>query len=314
MSAPYDLDRRGVRRAFSRAAQTYDDAAVLQKAVREELLSRLDLVTLQPAVVLDLGCGTGHATRALLDRYAPARGALQALRAALPGGDAAPRARVIGIDLAPGMLAACAARFDGRRRFETLCADVRGLPLPDAAADLAFSSLMLQWVADLDTAFAEVRRVLRPGALFAFATFGPDTLHELRAAWRAVDAHTHVSEFTDMPDLAAGLLRAGFADPVLDVDRHRLTYSTALELMRDLKAIGAQNQATGRPRGLTGRGALARMTDAYESFRDADGRLPATYEVVYGHAWVPSGEPQRAKRGSRAEVSVPLSALRRGNG
>ncbi len=149
---------------------------------------------------------------------------------------------------------------------------------------------MLQWCDPPDRAFAEIRRVLKPGGFFAFSTFGPDTLRELRSAWAEADGDNHVNHFIDMHDVGDALVRAGFTEPVLDVDRMKLTYPDALALMRDLKAIGAHNVTAGRPRALVGRARLRRMQEAYEAFRH-DGRLPATYEVVYGVTWGSAGRP-----------------------
>jgi malonyl-CoA O-methyltransferase len=160
--------------------------------------------------------------------------------------------------------------------------------------------------------FRECARVLRPGGLLTFTSFGPDTLKELRAAWASADDFTHVNRFIDMHDLGDALLRAGLAEPVMDVERYTLTYTDVRALMRDLKAIGAHNVNAGRPRGLTGRRALERMTAAYERER-RDGCLPATYEVVYGQAWAPVGAP----RGSApsGETRIPIGRIgRRGSG
>lgn len=286
--AEFRIDGREVRRSFGRAAHDYDAAAVLQAEVRSELLGRLDLVRLVPDVVLDLGAGTGRATIELKRRYR--------------------RSQVVAVDIAEGMLHEAARRQTLLRRFRRVCADAAALPLGDASVDLVFSNLMLQWCDDPDRVFAECRRVLRPNGLLAFATFGPDTLVELRRAWSAADGRTHVNRFIDMHDLGDALVRSGFAEPVLDVERYTLTYTAVRDLMRDLKAIGAHNANAGRPRGLTGKGTLARMLEAYEGFRQ-EGRLPATYEVVFGHAWAPVPRPR--DRAVAGEVSVPLSRIGR---
>jgi malonyl-CoA O-methyltransferase len=182
--------------------------------------------------------------------------------------------------------------------------------LPDASVDLLFCNLMLPWCDDLDAVFAEIARVLRPRGLLTFTTFGPDTLSELREAWRGMDEFTHVIPFAGMHDIGDGLIRAGLAEPVLDVLRYALTYPDVSALMRDLKAIGAQNATVGRPRGLTGRKTLRALEAAYERHRD-EGRLPASYEVIFGQAW---GAVERGDAGRDGEFAVPIGAVgRRGH-
>lgn len=281
------LDRGAVARAFDRASGSYDAVARLQTHVRGELLERLDYVQLVPSVVLDLGAGTGHATRALRRRYS--------------------RALVVAADFSPGMLKAAGRQRTLWRRFERVCADAYRLPFASASIDLVFSSLMLQWCEDLDAVFGEIRRVMKPGGLLTFSSLGPDTLRELRGAWAAVDDAAHVNRFIDMHDVGDALGRAGFADPVLDVDRHVDHYREVRDLMHDLKSLGAHNVASARRRGLTGRRAIAAMIAAYESQRRPEG-LPATYEVVYGSAWGASPKPQRDPG---AEARVPVSEIRR---
>ena len=266
--AQFRLDRGGVRAAFDRAGTTYESAARLQGRVAQELLTRLEAFRFEPRVVLDLGAGTGRASAELKRRY--------------------PRAQVLALDLAPGMLRQARHNLRLWRRFHRVCADAQHLPLKSAGVDLVFSSLMLQWCEPLDAALAEVRRVLKADGFFAFSTFGPATLQELRRAWAAADDFNHVNHFIDVHDVGDALVRAGFTEPVLDVDRIELRYQDALALMRDLKAIGAHNVTAGRPRTLLGRAHLARMQAAYERER-VNGMLPATYEVIYGASWGSSG-------------------------
>jgi len=284
------LDRAAIVRQFGAAAATYDDHAVLAGRLREQMIARLDWIGFVPESILDLGCGTGHGAAALAARW--------------------PGARVLALDASRAMLRE-AARRAAESRVELLCATAEAIPLPDASFDLVFSNLMLPWCEHVDAVFAEVARVLRPRGLFTFTSFGPDTLIELRAAWAAVDGAPHVHPFTDMHDLGDGLVRAGLAEPVLDVSRYTLTYPDVGALMHDLKAIGSQNAASSRSRGLTGRGRLAAMAEAYEPFR-ADGALPATHEVVFGQAWAPL-EPSNGGRRGRDEVVVPLRDVGRRN-
>jgi malonyl-CoA O-methyltransferase len=193
-------------------------------------------------------------------------------------------------------------------RFERVCADALRLPFTDSSADIIFSSLMLQWCDDLLIALREVRRVLRPGGLFIFSTFGPDTLSELREAWATADGGVHVNRFVDIHNVGDAAMRAGLSEPVLDIERVQLTYLDVRSLMLDLKAIGAHNVATGRARGLTPPARLRRVESAYELLRE-DGRLPATYEVVYGAAWGSSGRPGASIEGG--DVVISASEIRR---
>jgi malonyl-CoA O-methyltransferase len=278
-----------VRAAFDRASAGYDQAAALQARVREELAERLALFKLSPRVALDLGTGTGGGAQALARAYR--------------------RASVLALDNSAGMLREARRRSGFFRRFTRILADAGALPLASASVDLVFSNLMLQWCNDLAGPLAEVHRVLAPGGLFAFSTFGPDTLKELRAAWARVDEDSHVNRFLDMHDVGDALTRAGFAEPVLDVERVVLTYPDTTALMRDLKAIGAHNATSARPRGLTGRTRMENMRAAYEPFRRA-GRVPASFEIIYACAWGNAAQRTLASA-SAGEARIPVDSIRR---
>ncbi|MEN8177973.1 MAG: malonyl-ACP O-methyltransferase BioC [Pseudomonadota bacterium] len=279
------IDKRQARRSFERAAASYDEVAVLQRETAGRMLSRLDYIQHTPRVILDVGAGTGEATRALGKRYR--------------------KARTIALDFALPMLHQARKRGSWLRRPRCICGDAEQLPLADQSVDLIFSNAALQWCNDLEATFHEFLRVLRPEGLLIFSTYGPDTLHELRQSWAEADGATHVSPFPDMHDIGDAMLRAGLFNPVVDVDRMSLTYTDVSGLMRDLKTLGAHNVTTGRQRGLTGKGRLKAMFQAYEKFR-IDGRLPASYEVVYGHAWAPQ---QRTRDGV---TSIPIDSLKFG--
>lgn len=180
---------------------------------------------------------------------------------------------------------------------ELICADAEALPIADASVDFVLSSLTLQWC-DPQIVAREVARVLRAEGLFMFTTFGPDTLKELRTAFRDVDGHAHVNTFVDMHDIGDMLVEAGFADPVMDQEVITLTYADLKMMLRELKGIGAHNVMPDRPAGLMGRQRWQRMLDAYEAFRKDD-RLPATYEVVYGHAWMPEFAKRKTTDGAQ---------------
>lgn len=279
--------RHAVRQAFERAAATYDRSAFLQQEVARRLDEHLEEMKIEPELILDAGCGTGFGVPLLQTRF--------------------PRARILGMDLAHGMAVQALRQHGGPagwRRWlspfatrhaplAALCADLEQLPFRRDSLDMAWSSLTLQWV-DLPTAFREVNRVLKPGGLFLFASLGPDTLQELRAASQALDGHTHVNRFIDMHDVGDALVQAGFANPVMEMERITLTYDDLRSLLGDIKGIGAQTVLEGRRGGLMGKQAWARLAQNYEVFR-REGRLPATYEVVYGHAW--AGRQDRLEDG-----------------
>jgi malonyl-CoA O-methyltransferase len=271
---PHWLDRRKTRLGFERAADTYDANAVLQREIGERLTERLDLLLMQPQTVLDLGCGTGAISDHLLKRYK--------------------KARIIGVDLALNMVQKTRKRGGWFRKPQGVCADVASLPFQAQCADMLVSNLMLQWCNDLPAVFREFAQVLKPGGVLLFSTFGPDTLKELRASWGKVDGFTHASRFPDMHDVGDALLQAGFRDPVMDMETITLTYADVRGLLRDLKGIGANNATYGRNHGLTSKVRLQAFLQAYEYFRAEDGLYPATYEVVYGHAWAPKLLPATA--------------------
>ena len=274
MNDAWAVDKRQARRSFEDTAATYDASAVLQNEVCRRMLGRLDYIRLEPALVLDAGSGTGNAVGGLLARW--------------------PRARVIALDFALAMVQRARARRPWWRkllerngpRLAALCGDLEQLPLAPGCAGMVWSNLAVQWVNEPQRAFGEMHRVLAPGGLLLFSSFGPDTLKELRAAFEGVDRHTHVNRFVDMHDIGDMLVACGFADPVMDIEVVTLTYDDVRGLMRDLKAIGSHNVTRGRRPGLAGTSLLAQVTRNYEAFR-RDGKLPATFEVVYGHAWKP---------------------------
>ncbi|MCP4996480.1 MAG: malonyl-ACP O-methyltransferase BioC [Gammaproteobacteria bacterium] len=279
------IDKRQARRSFTRSASRYDEVAVLQREVGQRMVDRLDVVRLQPKRVLDLGSGTGIATQALMKRY--------------------PKAQTIALDFALPMLQQTRKRGGLFKKPKCLCADLEYLPIADRSVDLIYSNAALQWSNDPEACFREFLRVLTPGGLLMFSTFGPDTLKELRLAWSQVDGYPHVSPFPDMHDLGDALVRARFADPVMDVDRMTLTYQRVRDLMRELKILGAHNATQGRRRGLTGKGQIAAMEQTYENFRE-NGLLPASYEVVYGHAWKGESDAAEDELNSFGSVNVEL--------
>ncbi len=268
----FAVDKKLMRLAFNRAAAGYDASAVLQREVCTRMLERLDYIKLQPERILDAGSGTGWGTRRLTQRY--------------------PDAQTIALDIAGSMLQAARGSsgwwqklFGGTRQLQ-VCGDIEELPLIANSVGMVWSNLTIQWCNDLPAMFAEVHRVLKVDGLLMFSTFGPDTLKELRQAFNGVDRHNHLNRFTDMHDIGDILVHSGFADPVMDMEYITLTYDDVRSLLHDLKSIGAHNATAGRGRGLMGKNAWARLVENYERLR-SNGKLPATFEVVYGHAWKP---------------------------
>ena len=287
MDDDHALDKRLLRLSFERAAASYDAAAVLQQEVCRRMLSRLDYIKVEPQAILDAGSGTGSVTAELRVRY--------------------PRATLYALDIALAMVRRAQGRAPWWQRLRgrgvsALCGDIEQLPLRHASLGMAWSNLALQWVSEPQRAFAEFRRVLVPGGLLMFSTFGPDTLKELRAAYQGTDRYTHVNRFIDMHDLGDMLVHAGFADPVMDMEYITVTYANVQALTRDLKAIGARNVTAGRPPGMTARATLAAVERRYEALR-REGRLPATFEVIYGHAWVP-----QARTTADGRPIIPIKA------
>lgn len=287
------LDPGAVRLAFDRAAPRYDRHAVLQHEVEARLLERLEHLRAAPLCILDIGCGTGGASHQMQAQF--------------------PAAQVLALDWSEPMLQQMQVRTSAGRNPRPLCADMHDLPLPSRSVDLAFSNLAVQWSSDLSALFTGIRRVLKPGGMWLFSTFGPDTLMELRTAWAQADAQPHVNRFIDMHDIGDQLVATGFAEPVMDVDILTLEYRDVTTLMRELKAIGAHNAAKDRNPGLTGKGKFSRVLAAYEQFR-REGIYPATYEVIYGVAFGPAeGQPFRSPEGEIATFSLDaLRASRKG--
>ncbi len=281
-----NIDKRQACNAFSRAAEHYDEVAVLQREIGQRLVDRLDLMLIEPKVVLDIGSGTGVATAELAKRYK--------------------KAQILALDFAFPMLQKTRKRGTWLRKPKCVCADLEHLPFADNSIDMIYSNAALQWSNDLEHTFSEFMRVLKPGGLVAFTTFGPDTLKELRMSWAEAGGGSHVSQFLDMHDVGDALMRSRFTEPVVDVDRMVLTYDQVDGLMQDLKVLGAHNVNKDRNRGLTGKQRMRAMRESYEQFR-TDGKLPASYEVIYGHAWAPD-QKQISEDGI---TMVPIENIKR---
>ena len=268
----FEIDKKAVRKAFSKAATQYDAAAVMQREVCIRMLERLDYIKQKPATVLDVGSGTGWGSRQLGERY--------------------PAAQIVALDIAMGMLHAARGTsswwsklFSGNNS-QHVCADMESLPVKAGSMEMVWSNLALQWCNDLPATLAECHRVLKVDGLLMFSTFGPDTLKELRIAFQGVDGHNHLNRFADMHDIGDMLVAGGFGDPVMDMEYITLTYKDVKSVMQDLRNIGAHNVTAGRATGMMGKMAWGRVLENYERLRN-NGKLPATFEAIYGHAWKP---------------------------
>ena len=290
MASTPTLSKHRARLHFERAAPTYERAAALQGEVAARLLQRLDLIKLRPQTILDAGCGTARMARSLQTRY--------------------PQARVIALDFALGMLRQVRgrttrwSRLAGREpRVLRVCADFEALPLSAGSIDMVCSNLALEWSASPERALRECLRVLARGGLLTFTTLGPDTLRELRAIHP--EPRSGVHGFLDMHDLGDLLVSTGYADPVMDMERITLTFPDFDALVRELRESGAA-AATRAVHGLRGRAFRRRLELGYETSR-RDGQLPATFEIVYGHAWKPEQGPRLTEEGHAVIRVVPRS-------
>ena len=278
-----DYERQArLRRRFDRAAACYDQFAGVQREITLRLLERLDLIEVAPGCVMDLGAGTGDGAAQLGQRYS--------------------QAQVIAVDFSHAMLC------QGQKREPAgnpVVADAFQLPFAPGTVDLIFSSSTLQWCVPLAEVLREISRVLRPGGLLMFSTYGPDTLHELQAAQQAAGMEGGVNAFSDMHPVGDLLLEEGYQDPVLDVERLDASYASVHDLVRELKGIGSSRIESPAAPSCT-RKQWQALTEAYPE--DDQGRVHATYEVIFGHALAPTSRT----RGETA--TVPISAIGRGTG
>ena len=255
------VDKKWLRHAFDNAALEYDGVVSLQKKIGHELLGFLLPGRQMPSMILDVGCGTGFCIAELAKRDV--------------------NVQFIGLDIAVGMLRQAYRRVGTVADF--VCADAEALPLPDNSVDLIISNLVLQWCPNLEGVFSGFQRILKPGGVLLFSSFGDRTLNELRDAWSQVDAFSHVNYFQKSEYLKKRMVDAGLVESVVDSKMYGIQYPSVLDLMRELKGIGAHNVTLGRCRGLTGKGRFKSMIAAYEAAMP-NSEIYATYEVLFGTA------------------------------
>nr|WP_229513505.1 methyltransferase domain-containing protein [Paraburkholderia terrae] len=290
-------DSRRLRKIFDRRAATFNDVAFLPREIAQRMRERLDYIKVNPAQVLDAGCGAGDDLPALRERF--------------------PEAPVFGTDLSRAMLAravqhdatdtswrrflpASLGKALGSRGPRFAQADFSALPFASGAFEFIWSNLALHWHSRPDLVFPEWQRVLKVNGLLMFSTLGPDTLKELRGAYAEIEAahgvntHKHVIDFVDMHDLGDMLVESGFEIPVMDQETLTITYKSSESLLADVRRWGAYPFRREASPGVASRRLQKALLAALEARRRADGTIPLTFEVIYGHAWkaVPRMTPE----------------------
>lgn len=255
--------KMAVARSFNRAAKTYDAAAFLEMELGARLLERLDFIKLEPKTILDLGGGTGTFSKKLAERY--------------------PKASIINLDLAEKLLQQ--SKLRSAANILKLCADAECLPLANKSVDFIFSNCMLHWILDLPHLFQEIHRILKPEGLLLFSSLGPDSLKELRESFFQIDSIPHVNHFMDMHLVGDALLKAEFMDPVMDMEQLTLTYPHSRRLIQDMKESGSNYVFRENTIGLSPKALFNRLSNHYDQYRLESGEIPASIEIIYGHAW-----------------------------
>lgn len=258
-SASYYIDKHDVACSFGAAAESYNQAAVVQSQVGRQLLDDLVNKNANKAVgnIVDLGAGTGRQGELLSQEF--------------------PLASLIALDLSPSMLS-----FSRQQNnYQTyLCADAEQLPLTDGSVDLIYSNFVLQWCMNLQQAFSEAKRIMPNGGTFTFSLPAAGSLIELEKSWQTVDEHVHVNQFPEVSAIQSMLAKVGFSDVKIKTEDFVMEYESVTSILRALKAVGAHNINAGRPKGLMTRNKLIQLENAYGNFRLSNGALPVTYRVA----------------------------------
>lgn len=280
-----DLDNVQILRQIKATHATYDQFAAVQKELTRRALSRLDYIKQQPQCILDLSLQSRDSEPVLRRLY--------------------PTAYCVSTSPVILDLPARPWRFF-RKSQPRVVVPFADLPFQESSIDFIFMSLKLLWVNERQRLLQDCYRVLKPGGMLLFTTLGPDTLSELRQAFLAGDQYDHVHPFMDMHDIGDMLVQVGFQQPVMDVEHVVLEYQTLSGLTEDLRKTGSTNALIKRERGLMTPRQWKRVEQAYP--RLAEGAYGATFEWIYGHAWV-GQHKQHIQEGKT--VFVPLSSLER---
>lgn len=290
------LNKRRINEDFSKAANTYDDAAIVQQEICNRALERLQMLKLKPNTILDIGSGTGKSVRGLQTQF--------------------PDSHVIASDFAlPMLLQSRRGQKSSPEKVSSVCCDAEQLPFKNESIDLIFSTSTFQWSEDLNQIFAECSRILTKDGALVFTTFGPDTLKELRQSWAMVDVHDHVHRFIDMHHIGDALLANQYLDPVVDREVITLEYQQVRQLLKDLKDTGSRgkfgNGDENASSGLMGKNKFQQFESAYEQYRQENSLLPASYEVIYGYARKSSvNKDKTADTIAGTEIRIPINQIK----
>lgn len=279
--------KQEIQASFDKVAQSYRSVSLIQREVGKRLLERLSYLQCKPERILDLGCGSGELCFEIKRLF--------------------PKAKVLGCDISSQMLHQAREQTGWLKKPHWFTADMEALPLANASIDLVISNQAIHWSPSQDKLFSEVNRVLSEQGVFMFSTMGPDSFAEIRQAWQGIDEYQHVNHFVDMHDIGDALMRAQLLEPVVDMEMISLMYPDCKSICKDLKAQGVRNIHSSRQRGLTSRARWRAFENNYQRFTDQHGRLPLSYEIVYGHAF--SGQAGGRMLPGETEVSIPLSEI-----
>jgi malonyl-CoA O-methyltransferase len=280
------LDYTALKKGFNRTAKTYKAHAKIAHSTQLILLERLDTLKIKPKRILDVGSGSSTLGSELIQRY--------------------PQAEIFNLDLAEQRLQLAQSKRTINKQF-FICADAHALPFTSQSFDLIVSNLCWYWMDHLGQAIYEAQRVLKVDGTLLFTTLGPDTLRELRAAFYEISPNPHINHFFDMHDIGDALLKAGFADPVMDVEYLTQDFNGLTAIFRMLQKTGETNYLKLRHRAMTSKKIFKGMRHCYKKFKNQK-TYPATFEIIFGYAWCKN---IRHLEVSDNEISVPLSKIQR---
>ena len=249
-----------ILKSFDAKSSSYDEHSFVQKEVSERMIKRLKFLKSKPLNILDIGCGTGYLSN-LISQYLP-------------------NSNIVCMDFSYEMVSQCKNK---NIKLEPLVADAEYMPFKTSTFDLVISSFTLHWCQQIDKIFSDIFRILKNDGNFMFTTVGPDTLKELRNAYKLIDNYEHINTFNDMHDYGDILLSSGFHDPVMDVERLIIEYKNFNEILKSLRKTGASTVIYNESK-FTAKKSLKDLENYYKK-NSENGLFPVTYEMIYGVAW-----------------------------